>query len=86
VGALPAGIKASGVVRDGRASEELLGVTHRVDLLVLGSRGRGPLRTLLLGSVCDVVVRAAACPVLVVPPSSEGEDPAQRDSDTLANV
>jgi len=86
VGALPAGIKASGVVRDGRASEELLGVTHGVDLLVLGSRGRGPLRTLLLGSVCDVVVRAAACPVLVVPPSSEAEDPAREDGDTLANV
>jgi len=86
LGALPAGIKTSGVVRDGRASEELLGVTHGVDLLVLGSRGRGPVRTLLLGSVCDAVVRAAACPVLVVPLSSEAEDPAQRDGDTLVNV
>ena len=86
LGALPAGIKASGVVRHGRASDELLEVTHSVDLLVLGSRGRGPFRTLLLGSVCDVVVRAAACPVLVVPPSSEAEPRAQRDSDTLANV
>ena len=52
------------------------GASHGVDLLVLGSRGRGPLRTLLLGSVCDAVVRGAACPVLVVPPSSETQDAA----------
>jgi nucleotide-binding universal stress UspA family protein len=86
VGALPAGITACGVVRDGRVSEELLGVSHGVDLLVLGSRGRGPLRTLLLGSVCEAVVRGAACPVLVVPTSSWSEDPAEQSSETLANV
>ncbi len=67
VGALPPGVAAVAVVRDGRASDELLEVTHSVDLLVLGSRARGTLGRRLLGSVCDAVIRAAACPVLVVP-------------------
>jgi nucleotide-binding universal stress UspA family protein len=86
LGALPAGIAAAGVVRDGIASEELLEVTHSVDLLVLGSRGRGPLGRLLLGSVCDTLVRAAACPVLVVPPASDADERSRPASDSLARA
>ena len=40
--------------------------SERLDLLVMGSRGRGPARGVLLGSVSTEVVRAAACPVVVV--------------------
>jgi nucleotide-binding universal stress UspA family protein len=83
---LPEGVSASSEVRDGRAAEKLLEVTHSVDLLVLGSRGRGPVRRLLLGSVCDAVVRAAACPVLVVPPAGETESLGQPESDALAGA
>jgi nucleotide-binding universal stress UspA family protein len=42
--------------------------SERLDLLVLGSRGRGPARSVMLGRVSAEVVRAAACPVVVVPP------------------
>jgi nucleotide-binding universal stress UspA family protein len=38
-----------------------------VDLLVLGSRGFGPVMRLLIGSVSSRVIREAPCPVLVVP-------------------
>ena len=38
-----------------------------VDLLVLGSRGFGPVMRLLVGSVSSRVIREAPCPVLVVP-------------------
>jgi nucleotide-binding universal stress UspA family protein len=38
-----------------------------VDLLVIGSRGYGPVRTVLLGSVARHVVDHAPCAVLVVP-------------------
>jgi len=38
-----------------------------LDLLVIGSRGHGPARRMLLGGVSAEVMRAAPCPVLVVP-------------------
>ncbi|MBN1529388.1 MAG: universal stress protein [Thermoleophilaceae bacterium] len=42
-----------------------------VDLLVLGSRGYGPLHRVLTGSVSAPLLRSAACPVIVVPRSVE---------------
>ena len=38
-----------------------------LDLLVLGSRGYGPVKGTLLGSVSARVMAAAACPVMVIP-------------------
>lgn len=39
---------------------------HRCTGIVMGSRGRGPVAKLLLGSVAERVVRLASCPVTVV--------------------
>lgn len=47
-----------------------------LDLLVVGSRGYGPLRRTLLGGVSAEVMRTAPCPVLVIPRSA-GHEPAQ---------
>ena len=44
---------------------------HGADLLVLGSRGYGPLHRVLVGSVSTPLMRVAACPVMVVPRSVE---------------
>jgi nucleotide-binding universal stress UspA family protein len=46
-----------------------LGRPERGSLLALGTRGRGGVKRLMLGSVADKLVREAAVPVLVVPPA-----------------
>ncbi len=57
-------------VRRGDPCRMLLDATRDLDLLVLGSRGYGPLRQVLLGSVSAGVMRHAHCPVLVLPRGS----------------
>jgi nucleotide-binding universal stress UspA family protein len=71
---LPSSILATSEVRDGAPAEQLLEATCDTDLLVLGSHGRGAMGRLIMGSVCDAVVRAAACPVLVIPPDVAGKE------------
>lgn len=39
---------------------------ENIDLLVMGTHGRGAIAHMLLGSVAEKVVRKASCPVLVV--------------------
>jgi len=46
-----------------RVAEEL-----RVDVIVVGSHGRGAIERFLLGSATSQIVRHAPCPVLVVRP------------------
>ena len=50
------------------AGAHLAVVSESYDLLVCGSRGRGRLTSLVLGSVSGHLVHAAHCPVLVIPP------------------
>jgi nucleotide-binding universal stress UspA family protein len=68
VAELPPELRALPVLEKGDAVQKLLedaGVG--VDLLVLGSRGFGPVMRLLIGSVSSRVIRQAPCPVMVVP-------------------
>lgn len=51
----------------GGTTAALVRCTQDLDLLVLGSRGYGPLERVVLGSVSRAVVNNAHCPVLVVP-------------------
>jgi nucleotide-binding universal stress UspA family protein len=46
-------------------------LSHDVDLLVCGSRGYGPLGSVLLGGVSRRLIHRAACPVIVVPRGTE---------------
>lgn len=51
----------------GLAGEELASFGDEVDLLVVGSRGYGPVKRLVLGSTSDYLERHARCPLLVLP-------------------
>ncbi len=50
----------------------LIRESERAALVVLGSRGRGPVRSMLLGSVGAAVARHALCPVVIHRPSHRG--------------
>jgi nucleotide-binding universal stress UspA family protein len=61
------GIEISTVVREGSPAHVLLEEAGDADLLVVGSRGLGGFRGLLLGSVSQQCAHHAPCPLVVVP-------------------
>jgi nucleotide-binding universal stress UspA family protein len=54
------------IVRQGKAAQVLVDEAKDAELLVVGSRGLGGYRAMLLGSVSTNVVQRAACPVVVI--------------------
>jgi nucleotide-binding universal stress UspA family protein len=58
------GIPAEDVIRYAQS--------HKIDLIVMGTYGRGFLGHLILGSVAEKVIRKASCPVLVVRKTEHG--------------
>ncbi len=61
------GLLIAGVVENGRPATVLTERAQDADMLVLGSHGHGRLFHAALGSTADAVVRAAPCPVVIVP-------------------
>ena len=78
IGRLGSGV-AGGHLRRGRPADEILALAEEMDagLLILGSRGKGRIERLLLGSVSEEVVHHAPCPVLLVR-GGEGAWPPRR--------
>jgi nucleotide-binding universal stress UspA family protein len=56
------------IAQSGKPVEVILHLAKRVtaDLIVMGTKGRRGMRSLMAGSVAEAVVRRAGCPVLVV--------------------
>jgi nucleotide-binding universal stress UspA family protein len=59
------GVEAEFTVGD--PGEILAEASQQLDLLVVGSRGYGPMHAVMVGGVAGRLVREAACPVIVVP-------------------
>jgi nucleotide-binding universal stress UspA family protein len=67
--------KVSTVTVVGQAAPSILSEASKQpsDLIVLGARGLGTVKRLLLGSVSESVLRHASCSVLIVRPKDEPE-------------
>jgi nucleotide-binding universal stress UspA family protein len=64
---LPDELRALVVLELGLAADVIRERAERLDLLVVGSRGYGPLRRVLLGSVAAQLAHTSPCPLLVTP-------------------
>jgi nucleotide-binding universal stress UspA family protein len=87
-------------LREGRTIDEILELAGELEagLIVMGSRGMGPLKRLVVGSVSEGVVHHARCPVLVLrggqaawPPSrvvigDDGSDDAREARELAARI
>lgn len=60
------GVALTQVLELADARQTLLEISHDAHLVVVGSRGLGPVRSLLLGSVSMALTKHASCPVVVV--------------------
>lgn len=72
----------------GSPASALIEASANVDLLVVGSRGHGGFKGLLLGSVSEQVVRHARCTVVVERDSNSADSagPAEPAADDMENA
>ncbi|WP_110954451.1 universal stress protein [Anaerosinus massiliensis] len=65
---VPSNLKAEGISETGSPAAVILdfATSENIDLIVMGSRGLGVVKGVLLGSVSQHLVEQAKCPVMVV--------------------
>jgi nucleotide-binding universal stress UspA family protein len=73
-----AGAKVTGSIVQGGAAHVLLDASEHAALLVVGSRGIGGFRRLLLGSVSSQCATHSRVPIVVVPAASTVDRPVER--------
>ena len=67
------GVEVTHVLGVADPCDLLVWMSEAATMIVVGSRGRGPLRSAVLGSVGVALVRHAQCPVVVVRPGNVGK-------------
>jgi nucleotide-binding universal stress UspA family protein len=72
VARLDGGVEVETEAFTGHPGEEIVRLSALVDLMVVGSRGYGPRRAVLLGSVSRHLMEDAQSPVIVLPRGVEG--------------
>lgn len=86
------GMSVDGEVLRGRAASAIIddAQSFGADLVIVGSRGHGPIASLLLGSVSSEIVDHAGCPVLVARSTSltqvvlaTDESPAAQEAEAI---
>jgi nucleotide-binding universal stress UspA family protein len=70
------GITVKKAIRTGVAFVEILDYvkSEGIDLIIMGTKGRGGLEHIIIGSVAEKVLRKSPCPVLAIrPPKKHGK-------------
>lgn len=64
-----AGLDTTGLLIQGATAETILNMTSKlnIDMIVVGSHGRGAMYQLLVGSVSEEVLHKSEIPILVIP-------------------
>ena len=77
------GVNVTPVLAKGSAANEIITTaeSENVDIIILGTHGRGALYDLVTGSVCEGVLRRTKCPVLIVPRSEMATPPDNSEDD-----
>lgn len=72
-----AGVRAAAIIRTGQTAASIVDEawTQQAELIILGANVRPVLRSVVIGSVADEVVRSAHCPVLLVRPQLDAAAP-----------
>jgi nucleotide-binding universal stress UspA family protein len=88
IAAKTVGVRILTEVRTGRTPSTILDVAKSAsaDLIVMGTAGRTGLAHVVMGSVAQRVVRAAACPVLTLRAEAEQISPATSETETPVAV
>jgi nucleotide-binding universal stress UspA family protein len=78
-----------GRLASGVPGEELAAFGGEVDLLIVGSRGYGPVRRLMLGSTSQHLTHSGRCPLVVLPrpavdPSAADAEPEEATSGSVS--
>lgn len=60
------GVKVEKKMAEGIPDQEIIGMAHQNDLIVMGSKGMTALDRILIGSVSEKVMHHAPCPVMIV--------------------
>ncbi|HEX3826545.1 MAG TPA: universal stress protein [Sporichthyaceae bacterium] len=66
------GVGVTEQLGEGNPAQILVEISAQAQMLVVGTRGRGPVEGLVLGSVGQHLIRHANCPVLVARPHVDG--------------
>ena len=74
--AIPSELEAEATLMSGDPADEIARAAGQgIDLLVIGSRGYGPLRRVLLGGVSTNLIHSTPCPILVIPRGAQVDAP-----------
>lgn len=67
------GIPTQTVIRTGAPFVEIIDYakTESIDLIVMGTHGRGSIEHILIGNVAEKVVRKSPCPVMTIRPKGK---------------